>query len=161
MDRQAPQCRKETVSGRRMGAEKDYSILVGRMKGNAKDAVKKLYHCPSWTEIRRQIPKAFRKLEQHAKTWKKELKWQSGIVTKPFSESQWNSGLLSLKKRESEKHNSCDFQAEGFQGHVATDGSLLGVAGKWTACSWSVVQWDYDEELEIFVWDVWLDGGTA
>ena len=37
--------------------------------------------------------------------------------------------------------------AQGFQGHVATDGSLLGTAGKWEACGWSVVQLDYDEEL--------------
>ena len=25
---------------------------------------------------------------------------------------------------------------EGFKGHVATDGSLLGTAGKWRACGW-------------------------
>ena len=37
--------------------------------------------------------------------------------------------------------------AEGFQSHVATDGSLLGSAGKWGACGWSVVQLDFDEEL--------------
>ena len=37
--------------------------------------------------------------------------------------------------------------AGGFKGHVATDGSLLGTAGKWRACVWSVVQLDYDEEL--------------
>ena len=36
---------------------------------------------------------------------------------------------------------------EGFKGHVATDCSLLGTAGKWRACGWSVVQLDYDEEL--------------
>ena len=37
--------------------------------------------------------------------------------------------------------------AEGFKGHVATDGSLLGTAGKCGACGWSVVQLDYDEGL--------------
>ena len=37
--------------------------------------------------------------------------------------------------------------AEGFKGHVATDGSLLGAAGKWRACGWAVVQLDYDEEM--------------
>ena len=36
---------------------------------------------------------------------------------------------------------------EGFRDHVATDGSLLGVSGKWCACGWSVVQLDHDEEL--------------
>ena len=38
--------------------------------------------------------------------------------------------------------------AEGLKGHVATDGPLLGTAGKWGACGWAVVQLDYDEELE-------------
>ena len=37
--------------------------------------------------------------------------------------------------------------AEGFKGHVATDGSLLCTAGKWRACGWSVVQLDFGEEL--------------
>ena len=37
--------------------------------------------------------------------------------------------------------------AEGFKGHVATDSSLLGAAGKWRACGWAVVQLDYDEEM--------------
>ena len=42
--------------------------------------------------------------------------------------------------------------AEGFKGHVATDGSLLGTVGKWKACCWAVVQMDYDEEMEPHVW---------
>ena len=50
-------------------------------------------------------------------------------------------------KVESEKHKSCCMPAEGFKGHVATDGSLLGTAGKWRACGWAVVQLDCDEEL--------------
>ena len=48
---------------------------------------------------------------------------------------------------ESEKYKSWSLQAQGFQGHVATDGSLLGVAGKWSASGWSVVQSDYDGDL--------------
>ena len=36
--------------------------------------------------------------------------------------------------------------AEGFKGHVATDGSLLGTSGKWGECA--VVQLDCGEELE-------------
>ena len=40
--------------------------------------------------------------------------------------------------------------AEGFKGHVATDGSLLGKAGKWRACGWAVLQLDYDEEVGQF-----------
>ena len=34
-----------------------------------------------------------------------------------------------------------------FKGHVATDCSFLGRAGKWRACGWAVVQLDYDEEM--------------
>ena len=66
----------------------------------------------------------------------------------PLNESQWNRGHFSIKKMwESEKHKSLRMSAEGFKGHVATDGSLLGTAGKRGACGWSVVQLDFDEEL--------------
>ena len=37
--------------------------------------------------------------------------------------------------------------AEGFKSHVAIDGSLLGTAGKWRECGWSVVQLAFDEEF--------------
>ena len=43
-----------------------------------------------------------------------------------------------MKMWESEKHHSWCMQVEGFMGHVATDGSLLGKAGKWRACGWAV-----------------------
>ena len=62
----------------------------------------------------------------------------------PLSESQWNRGHFGMRKWESEKHKIWCMAAEGF--HVATDGSLLGAAGKWRACGWAVVQLDYDEE---------------
>ena len=39
-----------------------------------------------------------------------------------------------MRKWESEKHKSWGLPAEGFKGHVATDGSLLGNAGMWGAC---------------------------
>ena len=52
-----------------------------------------------------------------------------------------------MEKWESEKHKSWGMPAEGFKGHVATNGSLLGRAGKWGACGWAVVQLDFDEEL--------------
>ena len=45
------------------------------------------------------------------------------------------------------KHECCRTPAEGPRDHVATDGSLLGVAGKWCACGWSVVPLDRDEEM--------------
>ena len=52
-----------------------------------------------------------------------------------------------MKRWESEKHKSWGLAAEGFKGHVATDGSSLGNAGKWRACGWAVVQLDYDGEM--------------
>ena len=98
----------------------------------------RLYHCPEWNEVRREMPEAFIKWEQKTKTSKKEWKWQRGIVTHPLSESQWNRGhFFSMKKWESEKHKSWGMPAEEFKGHVTTEGSL--------GCS--VVQLDYDEEL--------------
>ena len=57
--------------------------------------------------------------------------------------SQWKpmeQGLFSMRKWKSDTHKSWCIPAEGFKGHVATDGSLLGKAGKWRACGWSVVQ---------------------
>ena len=51
-----------------------------------------------------------------------------------------------MKKWKSKKHQRWGLPAEGFQGHVAADGSLLGVTGKWRVCGWSVVQIDYDGE---------------
>ena len=60
------------------------------------------------------------KWEQKAKTLRKEWKWHRDVVTHPLSESQWNMGLFSMKKWESEKHKSLGMPAEGFKGHVAT-----------------------------------------
>ena len=96
--------------------------------------------------LRRWIPEAFTKWEQKVKTSKKEWKWQRGIVTHPLSESQCNRGHFSVKRWESEKQKRWDIPAEGFKGHVAPDGSLLGTAGKWRGGR-SVVQLDCDEEL--------------
>ena len=108
-----------------------------RMKVNAKPVTRKkgtekhrIYHCPEWYGVRRWIPDALRKCEQKART-SKEWKRQRGIVTHPLSESQWNSSHFSMKKWESEKHKNWGMPEEGFKGHVATDGSLLGTAGKW------------------------------
>ena len=63
----------------------------------------RLNHCPEWYEVRREIPEVFIKLEQKARTSKKEWKWQRG-VTHPPSESHWNRGHFSMRKWKSEKH---------------------------------------------------------
>ena len=59
------------------------------------------------------------------------MECQRGIVTHLLSESQWNMGHFSMRKWKSEKHKSWSIPAEEFKGHVATDGSVLGTAGKW------------------------------
>ena len=107
----------------------------------------RLYHCPEWYKVRREIPEAFRKLEQQARTSKKEWKWQRGIVVHLLSEDQWNRGHFSMMKWEFEKHKSWGMPAEGFKGHVTTDGSFLGKAGKLGTCGWAVVQMDCDEQM--------------
>ena len=48
----------------------------------------KLYHCPAWLEVRREIPEAFRKWERKAKTLRREWMWQGGVVTHPLSDSR-------------------------------------------------------------------------
>ena len=58
----------------------------------------RLYHCPAWHTVERGILEAFRKLEQKARTSKKEWKWQRGIVVHSLSESQWNRGHFSMRK---------------------------------------------------------------
>ena len=50
----------------------------------------RLYHCLERYDVRREIPEAFWKWEQKARTSKNEWKWQRGIVAHPLSESQWN-----------------------------------------------------------------------
>ena len=112
------------------------------MSSQTEDGTEKhrLYHCPEWHAVRREIPEVFRKLEQKGRTSKKEWKWQRGIVEHPLSGNQWNRGHFSTRKWESQKHKSWGMPAEGL-GHVATDGSLLGTAGKWGACGWAVCSW--------------------
>ena len=81
------------------------------------------------------------------RNFKERVGVAKGIVTHLLSESQWNRGHFSMKKWESEKHKSWGIAAEGFMGHVATNGSLLGRADKCGACGWAVVQLNYDEEM--------------
>ena len=109
-------------------------LLCQKEEGTEKH---RLYHCPEWYDVIREIPEVFRKLEQKARTSKKEWKCQRGIVEHPLSGSQWNRSHFSMRKWESEKHKSWPRY-----------GSLLGNAGKWGACGWAVVQLDNDEEME-------------
>ena len=76
----------------------------------------RLDHCSNWHVIRREIPEAFRKWEQKARTSKKKWMWQRCVVTHPLSESQWNRGHSSMTKWESEKHKSWSMPSRRLQG---------------------------------------------
>ena len=52
-----------------------------------------------------------------------------------------------MTKWESEKHKCWCMPAEGFKGHVTTDGSSLGKAGKWGARGWAEVPLEIDDEM--------------
>ena len=54
---------------------------------------------------------------------------------------------LTVRKWELQKHQSCGMPVEGFLDHVTTDGSLVAGSGRWSACRWSVVQLDHDNEI--------------
>ena len=69
------------------------------------------------------------------------------ITSLSLGEGQWERSHLTVRRWVSEKHQSWCIPVEDFRNHVATDGSLLGVSEKWSACGWSVVQLDHDEEM--------------
>ena len=99
LDWKASQCGQKDLLGRMDGRKRDCSTLIGRTPVKVKPARKRketekhrLYHCPEWYEVRQEIPEVFRKLEQKARTSKKEWKWQRGIVEHPLSRSQWKRG---------------------------------------------------------------------
>ena len=77
---------------------------------------------------------------------KKDWKSQGGITSYPLSEGQWGEKPLDSPKmgiREAQQlvHSSRRFP------EPCCHRWLLGVAGKWGACGWSVVPQDHDEEM--------------
>ena len=77
----------------------------------------------------------------------KEWKWQRGNTPYPICEGPWRKSQLSACKRQPEERRSWNLLVEGFQDHVATDGSSWGESGRWGASGCSVAQLDHDEEL--------------
>ena len=145
-------CCEEVFFRNEAGCRSGCSTLVGRMKESIKPVTRwkvqkmhRLYHCPAWHEIRREIPEAFRKCEKKEQNFKERMevtkRYRRALKVKANGTgvtSGWKSGSLRNTK-------SWDMPAEGFKGHVATNGSLQGTAGKWGACGWSVVQLDCDK----------------
>ena len=127
---------------------------IGQMKVSAKLVTRRKAQKSTGSTIAQNGTKPDGRSQRLSESGSKKREPQKGsgsgkeVFSRIFSvESQWNRGHFSVRKWESEKHNSWGFPAEGFKGHVATGGSLLGAAGKWRACAWSVVPLDFDEGL--------------
>ena len=162
VDRQAPQCDEETGRGRRMEYRKDYTTLVGLTKRIVEAVTKKkarrkhrLYHCPSWKEVRNQIPEGLVKWKQTAKT-KKNWKWRRCIPPHPLSERHRRNRHLTARKESgkvSKKTWACQLTASrtmlppmALCCEYRADG--VPAVGQW--CSWTVTRshlLDHDEEM--------------
>ena len=91
----------------------------------------RLYHSPELYEVKREIPEAFRKWEQKARTSKNERKWHRGIVTHPLSESQWNRGHFRMKKWESEMHKTRACRQKSSKARQLSSGKSWKVGSMW------------------------------
>ena len=96
---------------------------------------------PRMARDQRGDPRGLRKVGAKSENFTERLSRTLSV------KGQWNRSHFSMTKWESEKHKGGGIPGEVFKGHVATDGSQLGTAGKRTACGWAVVQLDYDEEM--------------
>ena len=126
---------------------KGFSTLVGRMEVSVKRVTKqKRYRkaqtqpLPRMARDQKGDPRVFQKVGA------KSENVEGGVeVAKRYChascESQWNRGRFSKKKWESQKHKSWSIPAEGLMGHVTSDDSLLGRAGKWGACGGQWCSW--------------------
>ena len=124
------------------GCSEDSSTLVGRMKVNAKLVTKeegtekhRLHHCPEWYEVRRRDSKEPTESgNKKRKLQRKSGSGKGGIVEHPPCEKPMERGVTSGWKSGSLRSTKVGHSSRRFQGHVATDGSLLDIAGKWEAC---------------------------
>ena len=109
----------------------------------------RLYRCLCWKEARNQIPERLVKWEQKTKTSNTYWKWRRGITSQPLERRTIGKKPLDSAKMGIRKVQELDgaFPVESYQNHLATDGSSLGVSGKWGACGCSVVQLDHDQEM--------------
>ena len=73
------------------------------------------------------------KLEQKARTSKKEWRWQRGIVEHLLSGSEWNREHFSVRKWESEKHKSWFMPAVAQLDYDEEMGLLHGMYGSMEA----------------------------
>ena len=72
---------------------------------------------------------------------KRRRKWQRGITSHPLDEGIWRKSHLTVCSWGSQKSKRWEKTADGFRDHVTTDGSLLGVPGRWSACLITTRRW--------------------
>ena len=118
------------------GFRKDFSILVGQMKVSAKHVTKRKAQKSSGSTIAQNGTRSdvrSQRLSESGST-KRELRRRSGsgkeALLRILSVNASGTGIISVGKSWSLKSIRAGAPAEGFKGHVATDGSLLGTAGK-------------------------------
>ena len=106
------------------------------------------------------VPRKLGNWEQRAKTSKKDWKWQRGIASHPLAEGRWKNSHLTVRMWESEKHAQVGASQSKVSGTALPPMALCWeLTSKWSACGWSVVQLDQDEEMGTDVWDV-MDTGA-
>ena len=137
-----------------LGCRRNSWTLVGQVKVNVKLVTRRKAQKSTGSTIAQNGTSSDGRFQRYSESGSKKRQPQkrsgSGkeVLSRILSVKTNGTGVTScMKKLQSEKHRSWSIPPEAFKGHVATDGSLLGTAEKWSACGWSVVQLDYDEEL--------------
>ena len=74
----------------------------------------------------REDPRRIGEIGTKSVNFKKEWKWQRGIVTHPLNESRWVRSQFSVRNGSMKSMKTGASQQKDFETmHVATDGSLL------------------------------------
>ena len=135
------QCDEETGRGRRTGADKSVTTLGGWTKRRVESVKRKKARRRTGFSTVRYGGKS-RTRTRGGFGEKGTQGWRIGIGT-----GSWKKNPLVSPEVGVGKHRSWSMPVEEFRNHVATDGSLVGVSGRWSACVWSLVQLDHDEEM--------------
>ena len=121
-----------------VGHKRNCSILAGRMSVNVKLARWRKAQRSTGSTIALSGTKSDGRFQrpQEVGAKKQEHQRRSGsgkeVLLCILSVNADGTGaIFSMRKWASEKHKSWDMPAEGFKGHVASDGSLQGTAAKW------------------------------
>ena len=99
----------------------------------------RLHHCPDWHEVRRGDSGALQKMEAKGENVEERVEVAKRYRRAPSQRKPMEQRSLQYDKVV-RKAQDLGMSVEGFKGPVATDGSLLGKAGKCGACGWAVVQ---------------------